>query len=747
MLMNSQPAPATLPPVRMTTRQPLRISRSGSCFTGLFAFVLLSLLFFCSSVGAYTSGQFLTGSNSSNNYSSVTVGPGNAFYGAWRIATPSAIKFGTFNGSSWTEIPTASFTGAQVATALADSELDGIMDWGPESIAVNASGDIHVVFAVGTAAGGIPNRRGLAYGKYTASTTSWAFRKLFILSHGSGFYNVGNGSGTVKLDTSGNPHVVFTWSDANVHLDYLEYAFFNGSVWNVSGNTNAFDSQRIDSSTISAQEMSSPDIAFDSLGNLHCSFTKDSAATLPDIMYIKRTGTIWGAAVTAANVDNASGTSLVLDSSNNVYIADRTTSGATVTYRLTTNASGSFVTSNVATYTFPSAATISAGDVVMKINGAGRKIIGGPLKGNTSIGTAFRFVYETSPGTWAQEEAFTDGGTLNLAFPSMTLRSDNTVMALFSRQVSSPDRNVYFTTGIPTGLTGGGGGPTAPTVTTATQSSVTHNSATLGGNVTADGGAAVSDRGIVWGLALNPTTADTKVANGTGTGAFSATVNGLPAGTTIHVRAYAINSVNTSYGSDISFTTLPAVAVTSLNRANTTPTNAATVNWTLTFASAVTGATASNFSLTGAAATGSSIGTPTTGNAGLTWNIPVTTGSTDGTLTLNLANATGLSSAISTALPFAGQSYTIDKTPPTVLSVTRLTPSGQTTSATSVIFRVTYSEPVTLTAPESNRFAVVPVGGSTFVGSVTGVTGTGATRDVTVTQSSGLGEFRLRVID
>ncbi|MEQ1748906.1 MAG: choice-of-anchor Q domain-containing protein, partial [Prosthecobacter sp.] len=103
-----------------------------------------------------------------------------------------------------------------------------------------------------------------------------------------------------------------------------------------------------------------------------------------------------------------------------------------------------------------------------------------------------------------------------------------------------------------------GAGPvlSAPTVSTATQSAVTHNSATLGGNVTADGGDTVTDRGIVWGLASNPTTANTKVANGSGTGAFSGTVNGLPSNTLIHVRAYATNSVNTSYGSEISFTTL-----------------------------------------------------------------------------------------------------------------------------------------------------------------------------------------------
>jgi hypothetical protein len=94
-----------------------------------------------------------------------------------------------------------------------------------------------------------------------------------------------------------------------------------------------------------------------------------------------------------------------------------------------------------------------------------------------------------------------------------------------------------------------------PTVTTDNAGSVTANSATLGGEVTVAGGATVTERGVVWSLSSNPTTADVKVANGSGTGAFQGTVSGLPAASTVHVRAYAINAVGTSYGSDVSFTT------------------------------------------------------------------------------------------------------------------------------------------------------------------------------------------------
>ncbi len=100
-----------------------------------------------------------------------------------------------------------------------------------------------------------------------------------------------------------------------------------------------------------------------------------------------------------------------------------------------------------------------------------------------------------------------------------------------------------------------------PTITTnAVESSgVSQSSAAISGNVTSSGTAAVTERGFVYGTAAGPTTiTGTKVtaALGTGTGPFSATLTGLAAGTTYHVRAYAISAAGTSYGEDRTFTTL-----------------------------------------------------------------------------------------------------------------------------------------------------------------------------------------------
>ncbi|MDD4386080.1 MAG: FISUMP domain-containing protein [Bacteroidales bacterium] len=97
--------------------------------------------------------------------------------------------------------------------------------------------------------------------------------------------------------------------------------------------------------------------------------------------------------------------------------------------------------------------------------------------------------------------------------------------------------------------------PSAPELTTNTVIDITATTATSGGNVTADGGSPVTSRGICWSTSANPTTANSSVASGSGTGSFTASMTGLSSSTTYYVRAYATNSVGTTYGNQVSFTT------------------------------------------------------------------------------------------------------------------------------------------------------------------------------------------------
>ena len=92
-------------------------------------------------------------------------------------------------------------------------------------------------------------------------------------------------------------------------------------------------------------------------------------------------------------------------------------------------------------------------------------------------------------------------------------------------------------------------------LTTTTVTDITQTTAKSGGNITSDGGATVTARGVCWSTSQTPTIADNKTSNGTGAGSFTSAISGLTANTTYYVRAYATNSNGTAYGSAMSFTT------------------------------------------------------------------------------------------------------------------------------------------------------------------------------------------------
>ncbi|MBC7873227.1 MAG: hypothetical protein H7Y01_04480 [Ferruginibacter sp.] len=97
-----------------------------------------------------------------------------------------------------------------------------------------------------------------------------------------------------------------------------------------------------------------------------------------------------------------------------------------------------------------------------------------------------------------------------------------------------------------------------PTLSTLTISNVTATSASSGGNISSDGGAAVTARGVCWNTSTGPTIANNHTTNGMGTGSFTSAMSGLTATTTYFIRSYATNSVGTAYGNELSFTTSAA---------------------------------------------------------------------------------------------------------------------------------------------------------------------------------------------
>ena len=100
------------------------------------------------------------------------------------------------------------------------------------------------------------------------------------------------------------------------------------------------------------------------------------------------------------------------------------------------------------------------------------------------------------------------------------------------------------------------------TVSTTTPTTILSASATCAGNVTLDGGEAVTEYGICWNTATTPTIANSKKSVGAGISSFSTSITGLTPNTTYYVRAYATNSIGTAYGQEMSFKTLLTDPVT-----------------------------------------------------------------------------------------------------------------------------------------------------------------------------------------
>lgn len=236
---------------------------------------------------------------------------------------------------------------------------------------------------------------------------------------------------------------------------------------------------------------------------------------------------------------------------------------------------------------------------------------------------------------------------------------------------------------------------------------------------------------------------------GAGTPIFSATdasgYNGTLSGTATTIVASA--GTNKAFRGIALAPVSNPPTVSSINRANADPTNAASVDFTVTFSEAVTGVDSGDFSV---AMTGVTTGASVTGvtGSGATYTVSVNTGTGSGTVGLNLVDDDSILNAALTPLGgagagngnFTGQVYTIDKTAPTVQSILRV--GAATTNAASVQYTVTFTEAVG--GVDTGDFTITSSG--VAGASVTGVTGSGSSYTVTVGTGSGSGTIRLDLL-
>jgi hypothetical protein len=103
--------------------------------------------------------------------------------------------------------------------------------------------------------------------------------------------------------------------------------------------------------------------------------------------------------------------------------------------------------------------------------------------------------------------------------------------------------------------------PTTPTIATSDVTDITQTTASTGGEITNDGNADVTSRGVCWATTIDPTIENGSSIDGSGTGSFTTIIIGLIPGTVYYTRAYATNSAGTSYGSDNQFNTLAGTGI------------------------------------------------------------------------------------------------------------------------------------------------------------------------------------------
>lgn len=95
--------------------------------------------------------------------------------------------------------------------------------------------------------------------------------------------------------------------------------------------------------------------------------------------------------------------------------------------------------------------------------------------------------------------------------------------------------------------------PASPTITTSDASNINGTSATVGGNITNDGGSIVMESGICYSTTPGVDTSKNKTTKYTVSGNYSVTLNNLSLLARYYYRAYAINEKGLVYGAEKSF--------------------------------------------------------------------------------------------------------------------------------------------------------------------------------------------------
>lgn len=216
------------------------------------------------------------------------------------------------------------------------------------------------------------------------------------------------------------------------------------------------------------------------------------------------------------------------------------------TLLITTPAAGSVEI--VVKATVPFLATVETGEVTEV--GSNTAKCAGDVTGNGGVTVTEKGIcYSTTQNPTIENNRINGGPGMGAFTCSLTGLQDNITYYVRAYAINS----VGTAYGVQKSFTTKG----RPSVSTVGYSNVSVTSASCSGNVSSEGGAPVTERGICYGLAPNPSINNSVVTSGTGTGSFTCNLTNLTKNTKYYVKAYAKNSYGVAYGDEKTFTTEP----------------------------------------------------------------------------------------------------------------------------------------------------------------------------------------------
>lgn len=399
------------------------------------------------SATTWTTGQFDTGTNNTNNFSALSIASDGTIYGSWLVSDvgTSFVKIGRWTGSSWQIV--SQFT----PTTINQPGRADFISGHQHSLMVDSNGDYHIAFHAGQTGACCSQRRGVWYAFYDASAGTWSFSEVQTYTDPSGWKDSFDFQMMVASDISRS--IVFRYTDANgSRQTILRLATSaNGTTWSFT------DLQTV---TGSSDDFDGFSAAIDSANKIHLSYYKEAGPDIytdgHNLIYATNASGTWQfTTIQSSSVEERTGqvTRIDVDSTNKahiVYIVWNELNQITFDYTekliYATNASGSWTFTPLKQLSNESFLYMDAG---VSDNASYKAITF--IEG--SSGTTQDVLTQSGSGAW-QEEAMYTGTT---SWSTVDVNNTGRVMSLFE-EGSGTNRRLYYATGTLQGNT-------APTTT------------------------------------------------------------------------------------------------------------------------------------------------------------------------------------------------------------------------------------------------------------------------------------------